>query len=75
MTTLTITVTSRGQTAERAIHRRLGRAVPGLVEATLAANPGLAGLGVTLPPPTTFTVTQPSAADLAAGIDVVQLID
>lgn len=75
MSTITITVKSRGQTVERAIHRRLGGSVPGLVEATLAANPGLADLGVTLPVPTSFLMTQPTDAERAAGIDVVQLVD
>ena len=54
--------------------RRFRREVPGLVEQTLAHNPGLADLGPFPPAGTTVVVTAPSPQDAAAK-PVISLFD
>lgn len=48
------------------LFRRLKREVPGLVEKTLAGNPGLAGLGPILPIGTVVVVEIPGPASRPA---------
>jgi len=52
----TVTVLSDGLMLDQIIWRKFRRPTPGLVEATLKANPGLADLGPNLPSGTVFTI-------------------
>lgn len=75
MATVTVTVKTMGQTVERIVSRQIGRYVPGVVEATLDANPGLADSGPVLPVGTSFAIPLPSADEIAEATSVVQLVD
>lgn len=65
MTTITETVTVEGDdiTVSLIVWRRFKRPMPGLVEAILDQNPGLADLGQTLPVGTTFQMPVPVPRD------------
>lgn len=65
MTTITETVTVEGDdlTLSLIVWRRFKRPMPGLVEAILDQNPGLADLGQTLPVGTTFQMPVPVPRD------------
>ena len=55
---------------DKLLVKRFGREVPGLVEETLDANPGLAGLGPFPPRGTTIVVTLPAPAPTAGAAAV-----
>ena len=65
MNTMTQTVTVEGDalTVSLIVWRRFKRPMPGLVEAILDANPGLADLGPILPLGTVFEMPVPIAQD------------
>lgn len=65
MTSITETVTVEGDdlTLSLIAWRRFKRPMPGLVEAILDQNPGLADLGQTLPVGTTFQMPVPVPRD------------
>lgn len=65
MNTMTQTVTVEGDalTVSLIVWRRFIRPMPGLVEAILDANPGLADLGPILPLGTVFEMPVPIAQD------------
>lgn len=65
MTSITETVTVEGDdlTLSLIVWRRFKRPMPGLVEAILDQNPGLADLGQTLPVGTTFQMPVPVPRD------------
>lgn len=65
MTTMTQTVTVEGDalTLSLIVWRRFKRPMPGLVEAILDTNPGLADLGPILPLGTVFEMLVPIAQD------------
>lgn len=69
----TITVATEGVTVDLLIWRRHRQPMPGLLEATLDANPGLAGLGPVLP--VGAVVNIPSPATSAQAQTVVGLFD
>lgn len=58
----TLTAGQEGMTLDLLLFRRFGRDVEGLVEATLALNPGLADLGPILPLGTMVVVEPPAPA-------------
>lgn len=62
MATETLTVESAFTTLDLLLWRRLGREVPGLVEATLDRNPGLAAQGPFLTIGTRVVVEIPAPA-------------
>lgn len=70
-----VTIRSPSLTLERVVFRQARAFVPGLVEKTLAANPGLAALGPTLPVGTGIDIPDATAADRAASIAPVRLTD
>ena len=57
------------------LFRRYGQEIPGLCEATLAANPGLAELGPFPPAGTIVTVTSPTPAARQKQRTAIQLYD
>ena len=57
------------------LYRQYGAEIPGLVEATLAQNPGLAALGPFPPTGTVVNVTTPSAQSSVAAQKVTKLYD
>ncbi len=65
MSTMTQTVTVEGDafTVSLIVWRRFKRPMPGLVEAILDANPGLADLGPILPLGTVFEMPAPVPQD------------
>ena len=65
MSTMTQTVTVEGDvlTVSLIVWRRFKRPMPGLVEAVLDANPGLADLGPILPLGTVFEMPVPVARE------------
>jgi len=65
MTTMTQTVTVEGDalTLSLIVWRRFKRPMPGLVEAILDTNPGLADLGPILPLGTVFEMPVPVTRD------------
>lgn len=67
-----ITVRGDGITLSRLLWRRFRRPVPGLLERTLDANPGLADVGPFLPLGTVVTVPLPKA-DEAPVLDPIKL--
>lgn len=75
MATVTIAVRSAYMTAERVVFRQLGRYVPGVLEATLDTNRGLAALGTHLPVGTSIAIAQPTTAQLAEAVEVIRLTD
>lgn len=72
-TTETITVAGEGITLSLLIWRRFQRDMPGLAEATLEANPGLADIGAFLPVGTTFFLPIPAPNDDANRLDTIRL--
>ena len=62
MATEILTVKGHPMPLDLLLFKRFGREVPGLVEATWAANYGLADLGPILPVGTKVTVTPPAPA-------------
>jgi phage tail protein X len=74
MATTTIGTTLEGDTLARLCARELGTTAGGIVEQALALNPGLADLGVILPPMTDVILPVPAAASSTpATLDIVQL--
>lgn len=61
-----LTVVGDNLTLDLILWRRDRRLVPGIVEQTLALNPGLADLGPILPPGTVIRLPVPVPAALAA---------
>ncbi len=57
------------------LYRRYGAEIPGLVEATLAQNPGLAALGPLPPAGTVVNVTTPTPQVGAPAQKVIKLYD
>lgn len=74
MMTETLVVTTDRTPLDLLLFRRFKREVPGLVEATLATNPGLAALGPYLPVGTVVVTPVPAAAS-AATRPLVSLYD
>lgn len=74
MTIETLTVKQDQMTLDLLLWRRLGVEFPGLVERTLAANVGLAGLGHFLPVGTAVVVDIP-VVEASAVKTVVRLFD
>lgn len=70
-----MTVTAEHTTLDLLLWRVLRREVPGLVEATLDLNPGLAALGPILPVGTRVLFKRPDAAEIAAAQEVVSLYE
>ena len=62
----TLTVGGDGVTLPLLLWRRFRRPMPGLAEAALDANPGLAALGPVLPVGTVVKIPIPDAADETA---------
>lgn len=62
MATETLTFPHDGMTLDRVLWLRFKREVPGLVEQTFGANPGLAALGACPPRGTKVVVTIPPPA-------------
>lgn len=75
MTTRVLTFPNGFTPLDYLLFQAYGREVPGLVEATLAANPGLAALGPTPPRGTKVTVTDPTAQTSANSTPVIRLFD
>lgn len=76
MATEIIKVISEYTTLDLLLWRRFKRDVPGLVEKTLAANPGLARLGPFLPVGTSLTVEAPPPITAPAkSVPVIQLYE
>jgi phage tail protein X len=71
----TVTVTIDGYTVAEIVARHHGRQVPGMVEATFAANPGLAEPGLIVPRGTVIAIPKAAAADLARGVAIIRLGD
>ncbi len=57
------------------LFKQYGREVPGLVEATLAQNPGLGALGAFPTRGTVIDVTTPAAVTVAPTRTVIKLYD
>jgi phage tail protein X len=72
-TTETITIAGAEITLPLLIWRRFRRPMPGLVEATLVANPGLADLGPVIPVGTVITLSVPVTPDPVAALDPITL--
>lgn len=68
-----ITVNGIGLTLSKIVWRRFRRPTPGVVEATLAANPGLADLGPILPLGTAFDLVIPAEATAKDARPVIRL--
>ncbi len=68
-----ITVSGDGITLSRLIWRRFRRAVPGLAEATLDANPGLSSLGPILPIGTVVRLPIPQEENDTPQLDAIRL--
>lgn len=75
MTRETLTVMREQTPLDLLLWRRFRREVPGLVERTLALNPGLAGAGVMLPIGAKVVVDLPQAQPAAAPARLVRLVD
>jgi phage tail protein X len=75
MTTRTLTFPNDHTPLDLLLFLTYKREVSGLVEATLAANPGLAALGPYPPRGTTIVVTDPAPQDLANSTPVIRLFD
>lgn len=74
MTETTITISGDGITVSSLVWRRYRRPMPGLVEAVLDRNPGLAGLGALIPVGTRVVI--PSVEDVvAADPEAISLYD
>jgi phage tail protein X len=70
----TVTVNAEGLTLDIILWRKFRRPMPGLFEATLAANTGLASLSPIIPLNTVFTIPA-TTLDVADAQDVVSLWD
>lgn len=68
-----ITVSVDGDLLDMALYRHFEREVPGLVEDTLARNPGLAALGPRLPAGTVIRVKTPDPRERSAPRRIVRL--
>jgi phage tail protein X len=68
-----ITVSGDGITLSRLIWRRFRRAVPGLAEVTLDANPGLSSLGPILPIGTVVRLPIPQDENDTPQLDAIRL--
>ncbi len=75
MTTETLTVTTERTPLDLLLFRRFRREVPGLVEAVLALNPGLAARGPYLPLGAQILVEIPAPASEATPPALVRLYD
>lgn len=73
MSTETLTVPNDHTPLDKLLFTRFGREVPGLVEQTLAQNPGLAALGVFPPRGTKVIVTVPAPVSSITRRSKVQL--
>lgn len=73
MSAETLTVAGSAQPLDLLLYRRYRREIPGFVEATYAANPGLADLGPLLPIGTKVTVTVPVPAPVVTARNLVRL--
>jgi phage tail protein X len=71
----TVTVESEGVTVARIVWRRFRRRAPGLVEAILASNPGLAALGAYLPVGTVVRIPIPEAQEREPDVRLTRLWD
>jgi phage tail protein X len=71
----TVTVESEGVTVPRIVWRRFRRPMPGLVEAVLDANPGLAALGAYLPVGTVVRLPIPAARGREPDVRLTRLWD
>jgi phage tail protein X len=72
---VSVTVRDDGFSLADVVVRQHGRYIPGMVEATFAANPGVAAHGIRLPVGTVVRVPQPTAADEARAVDIIRLGD
>lgn len=72
--TETLVVKTERTTLDLLLFRRFKREAPGLVEAVLAANPGLAAMGPYLPVGTSVVVTPPEP-ETAPARPLVSLYD
>ncbi len=75
MTTRTLTFPNDFTPLDLLLFRAYKREVPGLVEQTLAANPGLAAMGPYPPRGTLITVTDPTPQTSANSTPVIRLFD
>jgi phage tail protein X len=75
LTTRTLTFPNDFTPLDLLLFEAYRREVPGLVEATLAANPGLAGLGPYPPRGTQVVVTDPPPQASANSTPVIRLFD
>jgi phage tail protein X len=75
MTIEILTIENEVTPVDLALFRRFKREVPGLVEKTLAMNPGLAALGPFPPIGTTFKVEVPAPAARREPRKIIRLTD
>ncbi len=75
MTTETLVFPNGVTPLDLLLYRRYRREVPGLVEATLDRNPGLAALGVYPPRGTTILVDTPAPAPVKPARKVIRLYE
>ncbi len=68
-----LTIKGKPMTLSHALWKRYGRRVPGLVEATLSQNPGLAAIGAILPVGTKFNVTSPAPTPKTQVVKLIRL--
>ena len=75
MTTEILTVLGKPMPLDLLLFKRFKREIPGFVEATYAANPGLADLGPILPLGTEVTVTVPAPRPTKTVRKTIRLYD
>lgn len=72
---IAVSVAVDGYTVADIVARHHGRQIPGMVEATFAANPGLAEPGLRVPVGTRILIPVATDADLARGVAIIRLGD